>query len=78
VAVTFQKETPQRWDNRRDELGRVFSAVILPLAVLDSGFSLQAGFASATMVLDLIYWQENEGRRMALNGNILLPSFFCQ
>jgi hypothetical protein len=30
------------------------------------------------MTLDLIYWQENEGRRMALNGNILLPSFFCQ
>jgi hypothetical protein len=28
--------------------------------------------------LDLHYWQENEGRRMALNENILLPSFFCQ
>ena len=30
------------------------------------------------MALDVIYWQENEGRRMALSGNILLPSFFCQ
>ena len=27
---------------------------------------------------DRVYWQENEGRRMARNGNILLPSFFCQ
>ena len=30
-------------------------------------------FASASMAFDPIYWQENEGKRMALNENILLP-----
>jgi hypothetical protein len=32
-------ETPQRRDNRRDELRRAFSAVILPLAVCYSGLA---------------------------------------
>ena len=49
------------------------SSVRIPLSNLN-GFEPDR----LEMALDLIYWQENEGRRMALNGNILLPSFFCQ
>lgn len=48
------------------------SSVRIPLSILN-GFEPDR----LEMALDLIYWQENEGRRMALNGNILLPSFFC-
>jgi len=33
-----RRKPRESWDNRRDELEWVFSAVILPLAVFDSGF----------------------------------------
>lgn len=42
------------------------------------GFKHAGCFASASMAFDLIYWQENEGRRMALKYSpafILLPIF---
>ena len=49
------------------------SSVRIPLSNLN-GFEPDR----LEMALDVIYWQEDEGSRMDLNGNILLPSFFCQ